>query len=347
MTKRMSGRAGGFSLIELLVAMTLGLFLMAGIGSVFIATGEANRSNENLSRLQEAARTAFSMMARDIREAGINDCGRIDRVMNVLGAGGGPPPQWATWNNGVAGFDAGVAAPGLTSGAGFGERVATEDALNIMKGASKGVSVVATLSPGGGQPASMQVTDESPFEPGDIAIVCDFTQATIFQITNTNEAGGDERVVHNASGGESPGNCTMGLGWVVPRICSPAGRPYNYGPNSTILKFESMYWYIGNNGRADSGGTSLFRMQLQNTGGVPAMVPQEVMEGVSGLQFQFLVDGAADYVDAAAVADWKQVLAVQIGLIFSGVAQERSAAGASERVQRSYFNVVTLRNRVS
>jgi len=346
MSKRLSSRAAGFTLVELMVAMTLGLFLMAGIGSVFVATGQANRSNENLSRLQEAARTAFSLMARDIREAGINDCGRIERVMNVLGSGAIAPPTWATWNEGINGFDQAVAAAGLPSGSGVGERVATEDALQIMKGASRGVSVVATVVASGGTPASMKVTDSEPFAPGDVAIVCDFTQATIFQITNTNASGADERVVHNTGGVTSPGNCTMGLGWVVPRVCSPAGRPYNYGPNSTILKFESMYWYIGNNGRAASGGTSLFRMRLQNIGGVPTMVPEEVLEGVSGLQFQYLVDGAAGYVDAAAVADWKSVLAVQIGLSFSGVAQEGGANGL-ERVQRSYFNVVTLRNRVS
>ena len=109
-------RQRGMTLVELMVGMTLGLFLIAGIGSVFVATGNADRTTQNLSRLQEGARTAFSMMARDIREAGLNDCGRIDRVMNVLGGAGGPP-AWATWNGGLLGFDAGVSAGDPASGA--------------------------------------------------------------------------------------------------------------------------------------------------------------------------------------------------------------------------------------
>lgn len=338
---RLAKRMGGMSMVELMVGMTLGMFLIAGIGSVFVATGEANRSNENLSRVQEAARTAFSLLARDIREAGLNDCGRISRVVNVLNNAAATP--WANWNQGVVGAEAGVAMPGLVTGAGFGQRVGTEDAIQIMKGASRGVTVVSHNTAS----ATIRLTDDSSFRDGDVLIICDFTQASIFQVTNVNAAGGDEHVVHNTGGARSPGNCSKGLGWADPPVCTVTGKEYPYPTNSTVLAFESMYWYIGNNGRPGTGGTSLFRMRLQNTGGSVAMVPEEVLEGVSGLQLQYLVSGAANYVDAAAGLDWSQVLAVRIGLTMSGLAEEASARGESERVGRNYFNVVTLRNRVS
>ena len=62
-----------------------------------------------------------------------------------------------------------------------------------------------------------------------------------------------------------------------------------------------------------------------------------------------LLDGAAVYVDAAAVpaARWPDVVAVRVDLTISGAEQEISASGAAVRVQRQFSNVIALRNRVS
>ncbi|MCB1955569.1 MAG: PilW family protein [Rhodocyclaceae bacterium] len=345
-------RMRGMTLVELMVGMTLGLFLVAGIGSVFVATGDAGRTTENLSRLQETARTAFSMMSRDIREAGLNDCGRVDKVMNVLGTAATPPPAWAAWNEGIRGFDAGQDAGNPVSGTGVGQRVATEDALQLMKGSSLGVSIVQTVvGAGATTPAALWVTDTSQFQPGDIAIACDATLATIFQITNTNPAGGNLQVVHNTGSSVSPGNCTKGLGFSAnPRDCSTNGVSYSFKPNSRVLRFESIAWYVGNNGRAATGGTSLFRMRIGNTAGAAAPVGDELLEGVSGLEIDYLVDGATQYVDATTVTaanDWGDVIAVRIHLSLTSTALEANASGGAERMQREFFHVVTLRNRVS
>lgn len=61
--------AAGFTMVELLVAMTLGLLLTIVIGQVFLTSKESYRTTEDLSRLQENARFAVSALTRIVRMA--------------------------------------------------------------------------------------------------------------------------------------------------------------------------------------------------------------------------------------------------------------------------------------
>lgn len=60
----------GFSLVELLVATTLGLLLLAAIGAVFLATSRSQRENELISGMQDQARFAMLTLSRDLAMAG-------------------------------------------------------------------------------------------------------------------------------------------------------------------------------------------------------------------------------------------------------------------------------------
>ena len=60
----------GMTLIELLVAMTLGSFLMIGAITVFTQGQSAFRVSDSISRLQENARLALALLESDIRMAG-------------------------------------------------------------------------------------------------------------------------------------------------------------------------------------------------------------------------------------------------------------------------------------
>lgn len=64
-------RAGmaGLSLIELMIAMVLGLLVAAGIISVFISTSSSNKVQSQLAELQETGRFAISRMHSDLAMA--------------------------------------------------------------------------------------------------------------------------------------------------------------------------------------------------------------------------------------------------------------------------------------
>ena len=64
-------RAAGFTLIELMVALVLGLVVIGGVMGVFMSTYQANAQNIKAVRLNEEMRAVMSMMTRDIRRAGV------------------------------------------------------------------------------------------------------------------------------------------------------------------------------------------------------------------------------------------------------------------------------------
>jgi type IV pilus assembly protein PilW len=127
------------------------------------------------------------------------------------------------------------------------------------------------------------------------------------------------------------------LGWANPPKCTTNGTPYAYGPNSIIARLRTTGWYIGNNSR---GGRSLY----QTTGQGITNSNQEITEGVQDMQIQYLVPGATDYVEEAAITNWGQVSAVRIVLTLQG-SENLNVDGTP--ITREVAHVVTLRNRNS
>ncbi len=67
-----SGRrvAGGFSLIELMIAITLGILLSIGLVTLFGATSKTNRVQDAMAQLQENGRYAITRLNNDLRMVG-------------------------------------------------------------------------------------------------------------------------------------------------------------------------------------------------------------------------------------------------------------------------------------
>src|SRR5690554_297887 len=60
----------GLSLIELMIAITLGLFLLAGVINLFVASRQSYQTQEALARMQEAGRFSMDFITQDLRRAG-------------------------------------------------------------------------------------------------------------------------------------------------------------------------------------------------------------------------------------------------------------------------------------
>ena len=63
-------RQQGFTMVEILVALMISVFLMAGMIQLFIGSKQSYRFHDAASRLQENGRLAIDTMATDIRMAG-------------------------------------------------------------------------------------------------------------------------------------------------------------------------------------------------------------------------------------------------------------------------------------
>jgi len=89
-------KQSGMTLIELMVALAIGMFLMLGAITVFMQSRTTFRLTESISRMQENARVALEIMEPDIRMA--HYWGLTTTTANVLNRGGpaainGPGPD--------------------------------------------------------------------------------------------------------------------------------------------------------------------------------------------------------------------------------------------------------------
>lgn len=75
----------GLSLIELMIAITLGLILMTGVIQLFISSKDTFITQQATSRVQETGRLAIEFINRDLRMAGFTGFrGRISAINNKI-----------------------------------------------------------------------------------------------------------------------------------------------------------------------------------------------------------------------------------------------------------------------
>ena len=72
--------AKGFSLIELMVSLTIGLIIAVAAGSAYLGSAGAGRIAEAQSRMNEDAQAALTILAQQLREAGNNPLQSGDRA---------------------------------------------------------------------------------------------------------------------------------------------------------------------------------------------------------------------------------------------------------------------------
>jgi len=302
MTHSRTSSQAGFSLVELMVAVTIGFIVIGAVGYLYIGSRGAFRTADNMSRMQETARYAMDTLTRDIRMAGYRGCasgsGTFNNTLNnsALNAYNFGQP--------LAGYDAQGAgwSPALPTGTGGLSTLSILPGTDaIVLRSTAGMGAYVTQQPGNTS-ADLKVTTPNDLAIGDIAMVTDCTNATVFQITNFNATGGGQNVVHNTGTG-TPGNATQDLG-------------HNF-LNGEIAKMQSKTYFI----RTGASGRPALWV-YDNFLATSASNPVELADGVQDMQIQYGVDtnsdGAIDsYATAGLVANWDQVVAVRISLLMA------------------------------
>ncbi|MBT3066089.1 PilW family protein [Rhodoferax sp. U11-2br] len=348
-------RQRGLTLIELMVSLVLGLILVGGVLSIFVSTTQTARVNDNLMRIQENARMAFDLMARDLREAGHNPCGS-KLVANVLRSSGAIP-VWANWNAGtLRGYDntqdeTGIKAFGTTTNT----RVSGTDAVLMIKADLGDFAVVSHDT------ADFQfaLATGSNFQENDIALVCDGKSAAIFQIYDFSPKSGANKGMNISHQADSTNiNCSNFLAYTAPASNCPANtKKFEIGAETPELKMAplgSYFWYVGN---AEGGKRSLYRSKITrsgNGGKTIIMYPDEMIPNVQDLQITYLTRNgttgalANDWVAASSITDWAddslttQVVAVRLDLTLQST---ENVSSSQSPIQRHLIHIVGLRNR--
>lgn len=313
-------RQRGVTLVELLIAMFLGLLLISGTLAMVQATSRTNGTFDATSRVQESGRLALLMLERDARMAGYRGCayGEINSLLNPGGSGYsdavydfGEP--FFGWN------EAAVASIPLgTLPTSFATRYARGDVLVVKNAATPfGVGLAAGMAANASF-AELSTAIDVPV--GSLVLLSDCTGGgDLFQIT-TDDLPPTNRLERNATlAGGGPGNLDPALHFL--------SRLYPAATTELMLAKSTVY-YIGF--REDAAGnaaatSSLRRIRMgERVAGVPP--DDELLENVYDLRVQYGLDlsgnGSADtYLRAGALSadDWGRIVAVRLSLLaYSG-----------------------------
>lgn len=290
----------GFTLVELMIAATISLILLAGVTQVFISNKQTYRMNDALSRLQENARYAMHLLTSDLRMAGFVGCMDSTDPANfesVLNSPGSYQFNFADLLLGYESTGAGAWSPALDASFSADVTSGTDViAIKHMDG-SGGALQDDTMN------GQIFVSPTPGIEIGDVVLLADCDKATVFQITNLQSVGGGTRlnVVH-AAGGVSPGNST-------PQISN------NFDADAKIAKLVSTVYYIGTGA---AGQPALFRRALNRLDNNTAQFQaEELVEGVENMQILYgeLTGSNMRFVTANNVADMDDVVAIRLALL--------------------------------
>lgn len=339
-------RQTGFSLIEMMIALAIGLFMTAVISSLYLNMRGSFRYQEDFARLQENGRFAMEALSRDIRMAGYNGCGSITNFANVVTGGSASP--YLNFATPVIGYEGGVSTfPAALVSAGA---IAGTDAIILL-----GVDTSSELVVKDHHPPSAQIdTNTNSLQAGEILLITDCSHSTLFQMTGPASAT-KTNVVHNTGTG-TPGNCTKYLG----AGCGSPEKSYQYKPGSSLIRIYSNAYFIAPS--SSGSGRSLWTMSMAGeTAGAPTA--KELIEGVENMQISYgldatPVDRSADvFATAGSVADWATVVSVRVSLLVSSTKDNISSAhqtyefngtsitATDRKLRKTFTESITVRNR--
>lgn len=361
----------GLTMVELMVAMVLGLVLVGGVIQIYISNKQTYRVQESQSRVQENVRYSLEFLTKDIREAGYSGCRKAEEMnIQVIAS-----PPVSVFNNSlsVTGHEAGSGSwtPALPASI-SGTVVSGTDVVTIQKGSSCGATLTGNLLPSN---ANIQVSapNSCNLTPDDVLIISDCTDAHLFRATSVSPGTGTETVTHTiGTGPKNQANhfCTSypsDIGTTTySGVCSSfgaVGKTYSY--DSEIVKFSSLTYYV----RSGAGGRNALWV-YDNAKAAGGDNPMELVEGVEDLQIRYgrdtdgddVVDvyDTANTVDAATA--WDEVISAELTLLletqdanlttaaqsltYNGGGAMKTVTGADGRLRRVFSTVVNVRNRV-
>lgn len=300
---------GGFSLLELMVAVAISFLLLMGVIALFVSSRASYETTERLSRIQENGRFALDQLATDLRAAGFQGCARavdtsrrIDYAINRL-----KDSDTLLWNFGVAaqgfqGMGAATFAPTLDTKIFNPAPSADNDVLVLRIPRREVASTYTTSAAGPLSTLTVPATTPQPVEVGDTVMITDCEARAWFAVTSY--AAG---VIGHAAGGataRSPGN-----------VDGTLLHPFRI--NSQVIPVDTVIYYLAPSTKDAAGTPDPTRMSLwRKTGGVANS--DEIADGIERLEVQYGVEGGAagmTYVDASGVTNWDTVLTVQVALL--------------------------------
>lgn len=279
-------RMGGFGLVETMIAMTLGLFVLAGIYEVYLANKTTYRTQEALARLQENTRYVVQTLSHDLRMAGYAGCRRLDTVpINIIADG------LSTTAFGPDKFIFGV------NGADN-----APDAITISGASGNAARLTGNMT---ADNANIQIaSNPDNLKAEDLVYISDCASADIFKASPPSN--GSKTTIAHADSVNSSNRLSKA-----------------YQEQARVFAFRSIKYFVANSTTSTfpNGTTPVPALWRQVNGGDAT----ELVLGVQNMQIQYGVNTDGDsrfsadvYKDT--VTDWSRVVSVRVALLMESLA---------------------------
>ena len=182
----------GLTLIELMVAMAIGLVVMASMVKVYVDSSRLYRFNDEFSQMQANGRFALEFMRRDARLAGFWGCNRNADLKNLVAVGATNRRSYTNVDDSTNPFDVtkGSAIEGkdddsLTAWTHQISAWNESDTITFRGATSKSLSLSADI-PAGVLTADVELTSsDHGIESSDTVLISDCYEGDIFEVTGT------------------------------------------------------------------------------------------------------------------------------------------------------------------
>ncbi len=332
--KRLNSQSG-ISLVEILVALVISLFLLGGIVQVYTGNKATFKFTNALAEVQENGRFALDTMTQDLRLAGEWGCIPYDSndTSNINNALSGATV--AGYDNMLHDFVGEEAIAGTNN-----DGLNGSDSVTIRGGKPGQANVKSPFTDAG--TAEITVAGNSRIGGNDFILItrCGANdllideEADIMRVTSsTYDSGNDDT-----------------------RLTLAGNKSQRFENDASVIELQTVTYAIQNSALGNNVPT-LIRSEFGNN--------QELVEGVEDMQILYGVDSDDDqfpnqYFDAGNVAvnDWENVVAIRIMLLvqsfddfvtedaqtytFNGV----QVTPADRRLRQVFTTTIALRNRI-
>lgn len=304
-------KSAGFTLVELMIALVLGLIVVGGSLALFVSQRVSSNFSGQMGEVQSEGRIALDAIARDLRSAGDFGCWP---VQNPIEERLHESVVYKVADGGLVAFDMTAATASITGNHhGSASVIAASPKAGSTVFGVKGVSGVLshlTVAMTNQSSELKMVSPPTPFADKDLAVITDCINWAKFQVTGVVNDGGTTTLKHAKS--DTPVADWYGKG----NKSDALGEVFNVG--AMVGRLDTVWWYVKDDG--------LYRFSAAT--GAHARVSTLV----HALQVRFDIDnnddGVVDLTDQApgSVTNWSKVRVANVKMLM------RSAKrGGSER----------------
>jgi type IV pilus assembly protein PilW len=304
----------GFSLVELMVATLISLFISYAVLEIYLAQSQLHRVSNSQAVIQSTQNAIINLVTPIVRSTGFMGCGTLVTAISNLNAGG--PNPIATLNTNpimLTGYSGGGASFTISQ-----DNPANDGNVNdwtpsleptLAGNVQKGNDVLIVLGPTpdsfplaitnidtGSSFLAVQSPPSTTITAGQFGAVSDCGKAVVFQITSV--AGTN---INHTAGTAALEN-------------SSSNFPVNFAVGSQFIPLQQTAFFVG---QGPGGQSALMRATLV---GVNWDI-QPIVPGIEFMKIQYGIGSGGNitqYVSANAVSNWAQVYSVRIGFLIQG-----------------------------